>query len=335
MNLRGAPLIVLTAAATAVVCAAAANGAAAQLPGQPYPGPPSAEPPPAQNAQLEVHVDGVKKGRVVVGHRVRVAGTITPFAAGENVEVTLSRGDDAVKQQVVQVKQGKNGAGEFRLKSPELVEPGAYRAAAAFAGTAELGAGSAESKSFSIRYPSLHKGDGGHDVAVFNNLLAKQGYATSHGSKYTQFTAWGVLAFRKVHGMARIESATSQIFKTLAEGKGAYEVQHPGAGRHAEISLAKQVLVLADGDKPQLTYHISSGALATPSDPGGYQVYRQDPGFNSLGMYYSSYYHAGEAIHGYHSVPTSPASHGCIRVPIPQATQIYNWLQVGTPVFVD
>ena len=143
-----------------------------------------------------------------------------------------------------------------------------------------------------------------------------------------------MLAFRKVHGMARTEGATSGIFKTLAEGKGAYEVQHPGAGRHAEISLAKQVLVLAEGDKPVLTFHISSGAMATPSDPGGYHVYRKDPGFNSLGMYYSSYYNRGEAVHGYHDVPTHPASHGCIRTEISQARQIYSWLTIGTPVFV-
>jgi lipoprotein-anchoring transpeptidase ErfK/SrfK len=333
MKLRGAALIVL--ATTAVASAVGATGAAAQLPGTPSPGPPATEPPPpAQNAQLEVHVEGVKKSRVVVGHSVKVVGTITPFVDGQKVEVSLSHGGNAIKDRVVDVKQGKKGAGEFELRSPRLVEPGDYRGGAKYDGTPELGGASADSNPFAIRYPSLHKGDGGHEVAVFNNLLAKQGYATSHGHKYTQITAWGVLAFRKVHGISRIESATSGIFKTLAEGKGAYEVQHPGAGRHAEVNLSKQVLVLANGDRPQLTFHISSGAIATPSDAGGYKVYRKDPGFNSLGMYYSSYYNRGEAIHGYHDVPTHPASHGCIRVPIPQATQIYGWLTVGTPVFV-
>jgi lipoprotein-anchoring transpeptidase ErfK/SrfK len=51
-------------------------------------------------------------------------------------------------------------------------------------------------------------------------------------------------------------------------------------------------------------------------------------------MYYSSYYNKGEAVHGYHEVPTHPASHGCIRTEISQARQIYNWLTIGTPVFV-
>jgi hypothetical protein len=336
MKSRGAARIVLASMGSAVVCAIGATGAAAQLPGEPAPEPPPpAEPPPAaQDAALEVHVEGVKKGHVLVGRKVKVVGSITPFAPGQKVEVTVARAGNAIKDQVVEVKQGKHGEGEFELRSPQLIEPGDYHATAKYEGTPELGGASADSKDFSIRYPSLHKGSRGHDVAVLNKLLAKQGYATSHGQKFTQATGWAVLAFRKVNGMKRVQSATSGIFKTLAAGEGGYEVQHPGAGRHAEVNLAKQVLVLADGDKPQLTYHISSGSLATPSDPGGYQVYRKDPGFNAIGMFYSSYYHGGEAIHGYHSVPTHPASHGCIRVPIPQAHQIYNWLQVGTPVFV-
>jgi lipoprotein-anchoring transpeptidase ErfK/SrfK len=329
VKLRRAALALLMAVGSTAALAVLPAAAGAQLPGEPPPPPPA-----PQSAQLQIDVEGVKHGRVTVGDKVKVVGTLKPFVKGQKVQVAVSRADHTLKDQVVKVKQAKNGDGEFRLRSPRLIRPGDYKARAVFEDTPELGGASAESNSFSIRYPALKKGNGGHDVAVFNNLLAKQGYATSHGSKYTQITAWAVLAFRKVHGMSRIQSATSGIFKTLAEGKGAYEVQHPGAGRHAEVNLAKQVLVLADGDKPQLTYHISSGTMATPSDQGGYRFYRKDAGFNSLGMYYSAYYNRGEATHGYHSVPTHPASHGCIRIPIPQAQQVYNWVQVGMPMFV-
>jgi hypothetical protein len=330
VTLRRVALALLVAVGSTAALAVLPATAGAQLPGEPPPPPPPAP----ESAQLQIDVEGVKHGRVTVGKKVKVVGTLKPFVEGQKVQVIVSRADHTLKDQVVEVKQAKNGDGEFQLRSPQLIEPGDYKARAVFEGTPELGGASAESNSFSIRYPALKKGSGGHDVAVFNNLLAKQGYATSSGSKYTQITAWAVLAFRKVHGMSRVQSATSGIFKTLAEGKGAYQVQHPGAGRHAEVSLAKQVLVLAEGDKPQLTYHISSGAMATPSDQGGYRFYRKDAGFNSLGMYYSAYYNGGEATHGYHSVPTHPASHGCIRIPIPQARQVYNWIQVGMPMFV-
>jgi L,D-transpeptidase catalytic domain len=276
----------------------------------------------------------VKHGRVTAGKRVHVRGTIAPFEDGQKVEVTIGTGDKAVKQQVVGVKQAKNGDGEFHLKGPQMVEPGDYRARVGFGGSAGAGAAETQSDPFSIRYPSLNKGNKGADVALYNKLLAQQGYATSSGKKFTQITAWATLAFRKVNSMSRIQRASGGIFRTLAEGRGGYNMQHDGAGRHAEVSLSKQILVLAEGDKPQLTYHISSGAMATPSDPGGFRFYRKDAGYNSLGMYYSSYYNRGEATHGYKSVPTHPASHGCIRIPIPQAKQVYNWIQVGMPMFV-
>jgi lipoprotein-anchoring transpeptidase ErfK/SrfK len=48
----------------------------------------------------------------------------------------------------------------------------------------------------------------------------------------------------------------------------------------------------------------------------------------------SNYFIRGYAIHGYPEVPTYAASHGCLRVPIPNAASIYSWVQYGTPVDV-
>ncbi len=49
-------------------------------------------------------------------------------------------------------------------------------------------------------------------------------------------------------------------------------------------------------------------------------------------MFDSSYFIRGYAIHGYASVPTYNASHGCLRVPIPDAASIFRWIRYGTPV---
>jgi lipoprotein-anchoring transpeptidase ErfK/SrfK len=51
-------------------------------------------------------------------------------------------------------------------------------------------------------------------------------------------------------------------------------------------------------------------------------------------MVYSNYFIRGFAIHGYAEVPPYAASHGCLRVPVPDAIPIYNWIQYGTPVDV-
>ena len=88
-------------------------------------------------------------------------------------------------------------------------------------------------------------------------------------------------------------------------------------------------MALADGGEAKYVFHVATGAAATPSDVGGFTFYRKDPGFNAIGMYYSVYYNRGEATHGYHSVPPYPASHGCIRNPIPDSIFIYNWIDFG------
>ena len=48
----------------------------------------------------------------------------------------------------------------------------------------------------------------------------------------------------------------------------------------------------------------------------------------------SNYFIRGYAIHGYAEVPTYAASHGCLRIPIPDAAAIFGWVQTGTPVDV-
>ena len=79
------------------------------------------------------------------------------------------------------------------------------------------------------------------------------------------------------------------------------------------MPLAKQVLVLAKGDKPFAIYPVSSGKPSTPTVTGHFSFFRQEPGYNSEGMYYSFYFYGGYAVHGYASVPDYPASHGCVR----------------------
>ena len=67
---------------------------------------------------------------------------------------------------------------------------------------------------------------------------------------------------------------------------------------------------------------------------GSFRFYRKQPGTNSLGMVHSNYFIRGYAIHGYKSVPTHPASHGCLRVPIPNARSIDRWISIGDRIDV-
>jgi lipoprotein-anchoring transpeptidase ErfK/SrfK len=91
-------------------------------------------------------------------------------------------------------------------------------------------------------------------------------------------------------------------------------------------------MVFARGKKPYAIFPIASGAPATPTILGTYSFYWKDPGYNEIGMYYSSYFIRGYAIHGYKSVPDYPASHGCLRTFIADQPRIYELTKIGQPI---
>ena len=65
---------------------------------------------------------------------------------------------------------------------------------------------------------------------------------------------------------------------------------------------------------------------------GHFRVYMKSFGTNAKGMVDSSYFIRGYAIHGYYTVPPYAASHGCLRVPVPDAASIFGWVRYGTRV---
>jgi lipoprotein-anchoring transpeptidase ErfK/SrfK len=144
-----------------------------------------------------------------------------------------------------------------------------------------------------------------------------------------------VIAFRKTNRMTRTGgNISSKGFAMLLNGRGGFKLRYPNAGKHVEADLSRQVLVLARGGKPERIYHTSSGKPSTPTVVGTFHFYRKSPGTNAKGMVHSSYFIRGYAIHGYVSVPTGPASHGCLRVPIPNARSIFDWVRLGDRIDV-
>ncbi|HEV2753786.1 MAG TPA: L,D-transpeptidase, partial [Solirubrobacteraceae bacterium] len=125
------------------------------------------------------------------------------------------------------------------------------------------------------------------------------------------------------------------VMERLAAGQGRFAVRHRNHGRHVEADLARQVVALIGaGGKVERIYPPSSGARSTPTVTGSFRVYRKQPGTNALGMVHSVYFIRGYALHGYKSVPTYPASHGCLRLPVPDARSVYDWARIGTRVDV-
>jgi hypothetical protein len=327
--------LVATIAAAALLMPPPA-GAQELLPdGGPRADPPDADQSEAKPAEVSVRLRGLKGGKLRVRNRVRVVGRVRPFVPGQRVRTRILRMGQVIKGRRVPVERvpGTN-YGTFRLRSPRLVRPGKYRARAIKPRTRNQEGGRDRSRIFTINYPKLRPGDRGKAVALFNSLLRRQGYYAPTGRRYSSGTQRAVLAFRKVNRMPRTTNATRGMFKRLAARRGAFKLRYPGAGRHVEVDISRQVMVLAAKGKPQHTFHISSGRPGARSTRGHFRFFRRQPGYNNVDMYYSVYYNGGEAIHGYRSVPTYPASAGCIRNPIPNSRFIYDWVRLGMSIYV-
>lgn len=319
MNRRLLPALAIAAALTLPAAAAAA-------PTKPQP----VEPP---QATVKIKPLGLDGGRARILSTVRVAGTLSPYAPNQKVAVTFYVNGKPVKRTSVKVGKGKGGAGSFEARI-RVKEAGKYAVSARHAPTAMLGGDSTVRKSWRVSFPSLRQGKCGPVVVAFKKAMRKMGYIANDGSCFGGKTARGVLAYRKVNGMTRSMRAGKGLVKRVFAGRGGYRVRHPGAGRHVEVPLSKQVLVFAKDDRPYAIYPISSGKSSTPTVTGHFRFIRTEPGYNSHGMYYSFYFYGGYAVHGYESVPDYPASHGCIRTFIADQPEIYNRIEFGESIFI-
>ncbi len=126
----------------------------------------SAAPPPPPSpstAPLAVHMTLATqrlRGRppfLLVGERLVVRGTVSPFVAGQSVTVRFEEDGRRVATSRVSVLPGSNGTGRFRLGfSPR--RPGLVQVGAAHAATPELPAFTAQARSVRFVSPDMREG---------------------------------------------------------------------------------------------------------------------------------------------------------------------------------
>jgi L,D-transpeptidase-like protein len=318
-------LVVLLAAAMLLAApgSALADGSA----------PKTAAAPGAPEATVKIEVGHLHGGRAEIYDRVPVSGTVAPYAPGQRVEVVFYLDGHRLVRHRVPVSRGSGDFGVFR-SSVIVREDGRYAVSARHTATAALGGDSTVRKSWRVSFPSLHPGECDRVVKGFKKAMAKMGYAAGGGSCFNGRLGREVLAYRKVNDKDRSEKAGAGLVRAVFGGRGGYRVRYPKAGEHAEVSLAKQVLVLAKHGRAFAIYPVSTGKPSTPTITGHYSFYRREPGYNAEGMYYSFYWHNGYAVHGYAEVPTYAASHGCVRTFIADQPRIYDQLHYGESIYV-
>jgi peptidoglycan hydrolase-like protein with peptidoglycan-binding domain len=279
----------------------------------------------------KVHRDGERR-IALTRDAWRVRGELRPFVPGQQVEVSFFRDGRRIHRQTEHLEPTRDGRAGFFLTPFKAGREGRIAVRAVHAGTPELVRLRSKAAHVNVLRPQI--GSTGPLVRLLQRGLARLRYAVPRSGVYDDGTARAVMAWRKVTGQARNFTASEAVLRGVLEGRGRFRVRYPRDGRHVEADLSRQVLALIVGRRVERIYHTSSGTPATPTILGRYRVYRKSPGTNAKGMVHSSYFIRGYAIHGYASVPAFPASHGCLRVPIPDAWSIYNWVRMGDVVRV-
>jgi hypothetical protein len=154
-----------------------------------------------------------------------------------------------------------------------------------------------------------------------------------------------LIAFQKWEGRAVTGKLTSEEVEAMKTATA--PTPREGGYEHVEVDIDRQVLMLVGEDGVSRVLPVSTGngkqfmdlgQMSVAYTPRGrFVVYDKTYGWENgdLGsVYYANYITGGVAIHGYLNVPTTPASHGCIRIPMFAAREVSRLLPVGTIVLV-
>ena len=165
--------------------------------------------------------------------------------------------------------------------------------------------------------------------------------------------AYAVTTLEKLYGFPRNGKLGDAEAMALAGFKYPAPLALNGEADRTEIDVGKQVLTLYQGNQVRLITTMSSGSgeyycytdkyrpvrvcenALTPSGKYAYTRFVNGWDESPLGHLYNPYYfNGGIAVHGYTTVPTSPASHGCVRIPMTISQYFHTLVHQGDPVYV-
>ena len=177
----------------------------------------------------------------------------------------------------------------------------------------------------------------GAEIKQANARLSEIGYGKGQSA---------LIAFQKYEGRSVTGKLSRADFDVLMNAS-APQAKDTGY-KHIEVDLDRQVLLLTDddgmvkkvlpvstGNNKNYSQNGMSGIAYTPR--GRFRIYAKIAGWRKspLGMlYYPNYFSDGMAIHGNSSVPDSPQSHGCIRIPNSAAIEMSRQTPIGTIVLI-
>jgi PKD repeat protein len=276
----------------------------------------------AVSTALRPALDVALPSSAMIGHRLRLVALLRPRGAG-TLRMRIWRSGRELRPRAFSSRAvlplSTAGIANYAVRI-EVVPSGAFRARRTTVRT-------------SVYVPYLSLGAGGPSVRILERRLAELRYSLRGIDTYYAYDTYdAVLAFQKVHGMARTGRVDPAFWRRL-RGAHAPWPRYRGGGHHIEIDKSRQVLFEVNGGHVVRVLHVSTGATGN-TPVGRWHVYSKVPGFLPSGMFYSSFFIRGFAIHGYSSVPPYPASHGCVRIPMWIAPTLFASNSYGEPVYV-
>lgn len=164
---------------------------------------------------------------------------------------------------------------------------------------------------------------------------------------YAQMTVHAVMAFQKTFGLPRTGKADPETLARISEAPVVEPMLPTGGATRIEVDLKRQMLALyVDGTLYKVLSvstgtnkrYCEKGKCGVAVTPGGsYRVTWRHKGIRvaPLGKLWNPlFFNGGIAIHGSPSVPAGPASHGCVRIPIPDSEWFFAVVPPRTPVYV-
>lgn len=259
-----------------------------------------------------------------------ITGRLDPPHPGGYVQVSLLFGGKAIGRHFAALS---SDGSTFETTIP-VERWGTYRAQATFEGDADHAPSTATSDAKKVRTPPpLRQGSRGEWVQTLERRLVELSYHLRRVNQgFDLRTADAVLAFHKVNGMGRGESVTRATWKRLSDPRTPKpKVKRPK--EHIEVDQTRQVLYIVREGVIEVIVHVSTGAGGATRD-GVFNVHRKIAGFSPGRLYYPSYFDGNRAVHGWPDVPTTPASHGCVRVPYWTAKFLHEVMHYGMQVRV-
>lgn len=145
---------------------------------------------------------------------------------------------------------------------------------------------------------------------------------------------------KKIGFTAILDDTTGEI--TLSQEDKSFQIK--AGDKRIEINKSEQLLRAYQGDFLVAETRVSTGrpGFTTPNgtwDAGPEKSrLRYSRKYDNAAMPFSVQITGGYFMHGYHSVPKYPASHGCVRLPMwgaNAARWLFSWTDLGTPITIS